>query len=104
MKKVLFIYFVFVSLFFNFRAFTFQTFPTNYSMQMCNPVTSANALSDTSINNNQIVNTNNNNSSVGTSVANGSLVVDNLIKPTNFALNEDSNGIKDATKKSARVI
>lgn len=73
-------------------------------MQMCNPVTSANALSDTSINNNQIVNTNNNNSSVGTSVANGSLVVDNLIKPTNFALNEDSNGIKDATKKSARVI
>ena len=58
--------------------------------------------------NSSIVNTNNNSTAahpVVSTAANGSLVVDSIIKSTsNFVLNEDSNGIKDAAKKSARVI
>lgn len=57
--------------------------------------------------NSSIVNTNNSSSAAHpvSTAANGSLVVDSIIKSTtNFALNEDSNGLKDAAKKSARVI
>lgn len=58
--------------------------------------------------NSAIVNTNNSSTvahPVVSTAANGSLVVDSIIKSTsNFALNEDSNGVKDAAKKSARVI
>ena len=52
--------------------------------------------------NNQVLNTNN---STVVTTANDNLVVDSIKSTTNFTLNnEDSNGIKDATKKSARVI
>ena len=71
-------------------------------MQMCNPVTNglSNGMPGTALAN-QIVNTNN---SSPATTANGSLVVDSIKSSTNFTLNEDSNGVKDATKKSARVI
>lgn len=70
-------------------------------MQMCNTVAANNGMPVTTLNN-QIINNNNNSSS--TSTANGNLVVDSIIKSTtNFAINDDSNGIKDAAKKSARV-
>lgn len=74
-------------------------------MQMCNTQVTSSGMPGTAINS-AIVNTNSSTAHPAVSTAaNGSLVVDSIIKSTsNFALNEDSNGVKDAAKKSARVI